>query len=281
MQYDNPSAIILRKGKRFGYHTNIHFVGEKEIHESQITLQEDDIIVLMTDGVTNAGIGKLTANGWEMDDLVGFLERMDTNEISAARIAAEIVNGCLALSQNSMDDDTTVFVFKVRERQVVNIMVGPPENKEEDNQIMKLFFAKEGTRVVCGGSTANAVSKYLNKPLRVIQDSGNEQIPDMGQIDGVDFVTEGIITLKKVLEICNQYLVDPMTLLSLIGQKDAASLLAMFLIEKATDINIYFGMAVNMAHEGTDIDFQTKLSLIKQLDECLIQMNKNTKISFC
>ena len=103
----------------------------------------------------------------------------------------------------------------------------------------------------------------------------------MGQIDGVDFVTEGIITLKRVLDICKQYLKEPMILLTLCKEKDAASLLAAFLIEKATDINIYFGMAANSAHEGTDIDFQTKLSLIKQLEECMELMHKNTKISFC
>ncbi len=281
VQYDNPSAIILRKGKHLDYHKQVHFVGEKEIHESRVPLQEEDIIVLMTDGVINAGIGKLALNGWEMEDLIRFLERLDTTEMSASRIAASIVNGCMALSEYSMNDDTTVFVVKVRKRQVVNMLVGPPENKEEDNRIMKLFFAKSGTRIVCGGSTANAVSKYLNKPLVVIQDSGNMEIPDMAQIDGVDFVTEGILTLRKVLELCNQYLGDPMILLTLVGQKDAASLLALFLIEQATDINIYFGMAANSAHEGTSIDFQTKLSLIKQLEECLMRMQKNAKISFC
>lgn len=281
VQYDNPSAIILRKGKRLDYPTQVHFVGEKEIHESRIPLQDDDIIILMTDGVTNAGIGKLAVNGWERSELTGFLERLDTDEMSASRLAAVIINGCLALSENSMDDDTTALVVKVRERLVVNMLVGPPENKEEDNKIMKMFFAKDGNRIVCGGSTANAVSKFLNKPLRIIQDSGNEQIPDMGQIDGVDFVTEGIITLKRVLEICKQYLKEPMILLTLCKEKDAASLLAAFLIEKATDINIYFGMAANSAHEGTDIDFQTKLSLIKQLEECMELMHKNTKISFC
>jgi hypothetical protein len=281
VQYDNPSAIILRKGKRLNYQTHVHFVGEKEIHESRIPLLEDDIIILMTDGVINAGIGKLADNGWEMNDLIKFLERLETKEMSASRIAASIVDGCLTLSENSMDDDTTVLAIKIRERQVVNMLVGPPEFKEEDDQIMRMFFAKNGTRIVCGGSTANAVSNYLNKPLHVIQNSGNELIPDMGQIDGVDYVTEGIITLKRVLDICNQYLENTMILLTLCREKDAASLLALFLIEKATDINIYFGMAANSAHEGTQIDFQTKLSLIKELEECLIRMHKSTKISFC
>ncbi len=280
-QYDNPGIIILRKGKRFHYNTQIHFVGEKEIHESSVPLQKDDIIIMMTDGVTNAGIGKLTAHGWKTEELVGFLERMDMKEMSASRIAARIINGCLALNENSMEDDTTVLVIKIRERQVVNMLVGPPENKEEDNRIMKMFFAKNGIRIVCGGSTANAVSKYLHKSLHVIQNSGNEHIPDMARIEGVDYVTEGIITLKKVLEICNQYMEDPMILLFLSKQKDAASLISLLLIEKATDINIYFGMAANTAHEGTDIDFKTKLSLIKQLEDCLLRMHKNIKISFC
>lgn len=281
VQYDNPGAIILRKGKKLEYHTSVHYVGEKEIHESRIQLQEGDIIVLMTDGVINAGLGKLAANGWQMEDLIRFIERLDTKEMSSSHIAAEIVNGCMTLSQNSMDDDTTVLVIKIRERRAVNMLVGPPENKEEDDRILKMFFAKSGARIVCGGSTANAVSKYLNKPLSVIQDSGNEQIPDMGRIDGVDYVTEGIITLKRVLEICNQYLEDSMILLTLSRQTDAASLLSLFLIEQATDINIYFGMAANIAHEGTDIDFQTKLSLMKQLEESLLRMNKKVKVSFC
>ncbi|OOM70744.1 hypothetical protein CLPUN_51580 [Clostridium puniceum] len=35
---DNPSAIILRKGKRLLYNYIVHFVGEKEIHGSRIIL---------------------------------------------------------------------------------------------------------------------------------------------------------------------------------------------------------------------------------------------------
>jgi hypothetical protein len=94
------------------------------------------------------------------------------------------------------------------------------------------------------------------------QYAGDGVVSGYGKIDGVDFVTEGIITLKKVLEIIQDYMENPMILLELCNQKDAASLLSIFLIEQATDINIYFGMASNSAHEGTDIDFQTKLSLI-------------------
>ncbi|MBP2641429.1 MAG: hypothetical protein H6Q66_2380 [Firmicutes bacterium] len=281
VQYSNPAAILLRQGKNLNYPHNIHFIGEKEIHESHIPMITGDILVLMSDGITNAGVGKLAANGWKREDLIAFLERLDLVKMSAAQIAARIVNCCLTLSEDSLDDDTTVLVIKLRERSVVNMLVGPPENKEDDNCVLKLFFAKEGTRVVCGGSTANAVSKYLQKPLVAIADSATRGIPVMSRIDNVDYVTEGVITLKKVLELCNTYLEDPLTLLTFYHKKDAASVLSLLLIETATDINIYFGMAANNLHEGTEFDFQTKLSLIKQLEECLQRMNKHVKISFC
>ena len=103
----------------------------------------------------------------------------------------------------------------------------------------------------------------------------------MYRMENVDYVTEGVVTLKKVLELCRRHLTDPLGLLELRRKKDAAAALALVLIETATDVNIYFGMAANEAHEGTEFDFQVKLSLIRQLEECLRQMDKNVKISFC
>lgn len=281
VQYDNPSAIILRKGKRLSYNYNVHFANEKEIHESRIMLQEDDIIVLMTDGVTNAGIGKFSSNGWKHSEIIELLERLDTKQMSASHIASQIVNCSLILNEDSPDDDTTVFVVKVRSRKVVNMLIGPPENKEDDNKVLKLFFSKNGKTVICGGSTASVVSKYLNKPMRVIQDSGNEEVPNMSSIEGVDYVTEGVITLKNVVELILKFSENPMYCINISKSKDPASLLALVLIEEATDVNIYFGMSENAAHQGTDIDFDTKLALIKQLEECLNKIGKSVKISFC
>ena len=281
VQYCNPAVIMLRQGKNFDYPHTLHFIGEKEILESHVPILMGDVLVLMSDGITNAGVGKLAPAGWRREEVIAFLERLDTANLSASHIAAQIVDCCMTLSEESLDDDATVLVIKLRERSVVNMLVGPPENKEDDNRILKLFFAKEGIRVVCGGSTAHAVSKYQQKPIFAVEDSKTEEIPAMSRIENVDYVTEGIITLKKVLELCRRYLENPLTILGFCNKKDAASVLALLLIETATDINIYFGMAANDAHEGTGFDFQVKLSLIKQIEECLQQMNKNVKSSFC
>ena len=281
VQYCNPPVILLRQGRNVNYPHDIHFIGEKEILESHIPIATGDILILTSDGVANAGVGKLAPNGWQRGELVAFLERLDTATLSASHIAAQIVDCCRTLSEESLDDDASVLVVKFRERSVVNILAGPPENREDDNRVLKLFFAKEGLRVVCGGTTAQAVSKFQGKPLTVIEESDTPEIPAMYRMENVDYVTEGVVTLKKVLELCRRHLTDPLGLLELRRKKDAASVLARVLIETATDVNIYFGMAANEAHEGTEFDFQVKLSLIRQLEECLRQMNKNVKISFC
>lgn len=281
VQYCNPPVILLRQGRNVNYPHDIHFIGEKEILESHIPIATGDILILTSDGVANAGVGKLAPNGWRREELIAFLERLDTAKLSASHIAAQIVDCCRTLSEESLDDDASVLVVKLRERSVVNILAGPPENREDDNSVLKLFFAKAGTRVICGGTTAQAVSKFQGKPLTVIEESDTPEIPAMYRMENVDYVTEGVVTLKKVLELCRRHLTDPLGLLELRRKKDAASVLALVLIETATDVNIYFGMAANEAHEGTEFDFQVKLSLIRQLEECLRQMNKNVKISFC
>ena len=281
VQYDNPGAILLRDGKNLTCPTSVRFIGEKEIHESTFDLEENDIIILMTDGVTNAGVGKLSPNGWKTEEIVSFLESIYTPGISAAFIAASIGNACMTLNINSADDDITCFAAKMKSRLSVNIMIGPPQKQEEDNKILRLFFAKEGKRIVCGGTTATAVSKYLHVPVLLVENTGSEEIPSMASIEGVDLSTEGVITLRKVVEICGAFIQDPLVILDVRKKRDGASLIASMLIEEATDINIYFGTTVNLAHTGTEIDFDAKLALIKQLHEFLEHMGKKVHLSLC
>jgi hypothetical protein len=281
VQYDNPPAIFIRNGKRYRYPTSVHFVGEKEIHESNILLQEGDIIVLMSDGVTNAGVGKLRPDGWEDEGITAFIEEWSQKENSAKRLAGIIGNACMSLSMDSPDDDITTLVFTVRRRQAVNVMIGPPGKKEDDPKVFKLFFAKEGKHVVCGGSTAHAVSRYLNKPLVLIPESGTETIPAIAAMAGVDLVTEGVLTLQKVVEIAKRYAENNLESININQNKDGASLIAEMLFEQATDINIFFGTAVNQAHDSLDIGSSTKLALVKTLAQCLTDMGKNVKLSMC
>ena len=280
-QYDNPAVILLRGGKSVKYPLQVRFIGEKEIHESRFTIEEGDMLVAMTDGVTNAGVGKLLEGGLNRDEVAALLERWYTPDITPQRAAAIIAEACMSVCMDSPDDDITALVLKVKRRQAVNVIIGPPQNPDDDDKVLKLFFAKEGKHVVCGGTTAATVSRYLSKPIVPLADSGSETVPAMASIEGVDLVTEGVITLQKVTELAEQYTRDSLVSLTIDKRQDGVSLLAQLLLEQATDINIYQGMANNHAHEEMDIDFGVKVRLVEKLERLLAQMGKNVKVSRC
>lgn len=126
LQYDNPDAILLRNGKSIDYRRDIQIFGEKEIHQSYFQFLEGDLLILMSDGVTNAGMGKTTYGGWGREEVVKFCEQRWRKEISAQEMASAIGNAGLDLNLEETDDDLTVLVMKGIKKKVVNIMVGPP-----------------------------------------------------------------------------------------------------------------------------------------------------------
>lgn len=284
-QFDNPSAVILRQGKCLSYPSTRLTVGDKEIYESRVPLEEGDMIVLMTDGVTSAGLGKRLPGGWGADDVSAFLERWYAPDLSAQGMAAALTRAAYTLSQECCDDDTTAIAVKLRRRQAVNVMLGPPRDRADDEKILRLFFSLKGRHVVCGGTTAHAVSKFLDKPIRVLDETGSEDTPPAASIQGVDLVTEGVITLGRVTELAEAYLKDTSLSLEIRDRNDAAALLAKMLFEEATDITVFFGQAVNSAHAdacaGADIDFSAKRALLRRLEDALVRMGKRVKISMC
>lgn len=282
-QFDNPSVILIREGKNVVYDSMCKVIYEKEIHESNIKLYIGDMIILLTDGVTSAGLGRTTKNGWRRESVIEYVQRWYTPEMSPQRMAATIANASMDLYLNSPDDDITVAVFKICERKVVNLMIGPPEHKEDDNKVLKLFFSRKGKKIICGGTTAKIASRYLNKPIVINNNTCNEEIPSTACIEGVDLVTEGVITLEKVLNIAKQYSVTSNISLDLRNKIDGASMIAKILFEESTDINFFIGNAINPVHDSSNshISYTIKLGIIRELEKILSDMGKNVKVSMC
>ena len=87
-------------------------------------------------------------------------------------------------------------------------MVGPPADREDDRSYFETFFQKEGMRVVCGGTTAKLVADYLKEKVVGIADSGTKEVPAMSKIKGIDLVTEGLLTLQKVIDYYEEFKED-------------------------------------------------------------------------
>ena len=283
IQFDNPNVILLRGGKHWDYPTTSRVIEGKTILESKFPLQLNDMMIAMSDGAIWAGVGQSMNFGWQRDNVVEFAERMYEDTLSAKMMAALIVDECNRLYAGEPGDDTIVAAVRVRERKPVNLMIGPPADPADVGKMMALFFAKEGKKIVCGGTTSKLAANYLHEDVVTSLDYGTDpDIPPTATIKGVDLVTEGVITLSRVVEYANVFLnnSDLANLWSL--QTDGASRIAQYLFEYATDISFFVGRAINPAHQNPDlpITFGIKIQLVKQLSEALEKMGKRVSVSY-
>ncbi|MCL2227133.1 MAG: serine/threonine-protein phosphatase [Oscillospiraceae bacterium] len=281
-QYDNPHVIFMRKGRAIDLPETSIVIGDKTIYKSRVPLVENDVFVAVSDGVIHAGVGRTLSFGWQRPDVIKYLESKYNPRHTAKTLAAILVESCNELYGEEPGDDTTACVIKIRVRKLVNLLIGPPEDSSDLGKMMSLFFSKEGKHVICGGTTSTLAASHLDKPLKPSLDYVDPQIPPVAQIEGVDLVTEGIITVSRVLFYAEDYLLDNKHHRTWSVQKDAASLIAKLLFEEATDINFFVGKAVNPAHQNPDlpIGFNIKMRLIEELSAALKKMGKRIKVSY-
>ena len=282
IQYDNPLVILIRDGVNYNYPMTEMNIGGKKIHKSVIKLQEKDIFVAMSDGCPHAGIGTAFNFGWRSEEIISFFEGLAPVGYTAKTLSTMLVDECDKLYGKKPGDDATACVVRIRKREPMNLLFGPPANRDDANRMMALFFSKRGKHIVCGGTTSSIAAQYLGKPLRAKLTFERSDVPPTAEIEGVDLVTEGVITINKVVEYARDYLGENKFYEEWCFQRDGASQISRLLFEEATDINFYVGRAVNPAHQNPDlpINFNIKMNLVEELSKCLRQMGKRIKVSY-
>lgn len=282
IQYDNPMIILLRDGKNYEIPATILDIGGKQIYRSRIKLQENDIFIAMSDGVIHAGVGSELNFGWERKDIIPFMETFYDVGFTAKTLTTILLDECYKLYGGQPGDDTTVCTVRIRKREPMNLIIGPPANRDDCGKMMSLFFSKEGKHIVCGGTTSSIAADFLHKPLVPSLEFFDKDIPPIASIEGVDLVTEGVITVSRVLEYAKDYLEENERYSDWSTGRDGASQIARLLFEEATDINFFVGRAVNPAHQNPDlpITFHIKMRLVEELSDCLKKMGKKIKVSY-
>lgn len=282
IQYDNPHVILIRNEENQEYPRTEMQIGGKQIYKSVIKLQEGDVFIAMSDGCPHAGIGSAYNFGWKREDIISFMEAMVPVGYTAKTLSTILVDECNKLYGGKPGDDATACVVRIRKREPMSLLFGSPAHRDDDERMMRLFFSKEGKHIICGGTTATVASRYLHKTIRPTLTSDDPEIPPIAEMEGVDLVTEGVITINKVLSYAKDYLKDNKSYSSWAFKKDGASMIARLLFEEATDINFYVGRAINPAHQNPNlpITFSIKMNLVQELSECLKQMGKRIKVSY-
>ncbi len=282
IQYDNPQIIMLRDCEIYDYPVSEVIIGGKKILKSNIKLRENDIFIAMSDGCPHAGIGTAFNFGWKRDDIAEFIRSVAHVGFTAKTLSTMLIDECNKLYGGKPGDDATACVIRIRKREPMNILFGPPSHRDDCDRMMSLFFSKEGKHIICGGTTSSIAAKYLGKEVKTTLKFERSDVPPIAYIDGVDLVTEGVITINKVLEYAKDALGDNEEYAHWSVSQDGASLISRMLFEEATDINFYVGRAINPAHQNPDlpINFNIKMNLVQELSECLRKMGKRIKVSY-
>ena len=282
IQYDNPHVIMIRGGDVYDYPKTEMNIDGKKIYKTTLKMCEDDVFIAMSDGCPHAGLGGLYNFGWKREEIAAYMQALVAGGYTAKNLSTMLVDECDRLYGHKPGDDTTSCVVKIRRREPMNILFGPPSNRDDANRMMSLFFSKEGKHIICGGTTSSIASKYLGKPIRASLTFERSDVPPIAELEGVDLVTEGVITMNKVIQYAKDYLGDNEFYEHWNFKRDGASLISRLLFEEATDINFYVGRAINPAHQNPDlpINFSIKMNLVEELSACLRQMGKRIKVSY-
>ncbi|MEG1527626.1 MAG: SpoIIE family protein phosphatase [Clostridia bacterium] len=279
-EFDNPQAIYYHEGRCIDFDREELIISGKKVYRTKLSLVEDDVVLVMSDGTIHAGIGMILNFGWQRKEIIEYLDRTIKKGMSARCIACLLTSACNDLYLDKPGDDTTVAAVRIRKKLVVDIMVGPPVDKTKDDFYIDRFLSGNGKKVVCGGTSSIIVARHLGKEVRTKFDFPDKDIPPIATIEGIDLATEGVLTIRKLLSLAEKYLSPNDLTPKFFTKQDGASLLADILFEKATHINFYVGQSINSAHQDLPIDITMKLKLVEAIAKSLQKAGKQVTVLY-
>jgi len=208
VEYDNPPFILMRGEQIINVEKKIALIHSKRnkpasLQISKFNISEGDRIIFHSDGLNQSGMGKhSTPLGWGTDAVRNFLQETISHKplISARNLARTLVEKALENDGWRCGDDTTCGVIYFREPRKLLIVTGPPVEQQSDKEIAASFQSFNGKKLICGGTTAKILARELNKAISVDLRNLHPEVPPYSIMDGVDLVTEGIITMTKAVE---------------------------------------------------------------------------------
>ena len=287
VEFDNPSCIFIRNGKLVPIPQNIREVQGKKINEYRFQVQRGDALILMSDGTVHAGVGQLLNFGWLWEDIAKYAVKQYALTISAMRLAAAICQACDELYQYRPGDDTTVACMRIINAKPVHLMTCPAQDPSMDEEMVRSFMSGDDStkRIVCGGTSATIVSRILKKRLDVSMDYVDPDIPPIAYMDGIELVTEGVLTLNRVVQLLRRYVKNETVSEDFFLELDkpnGASMVAKMLIEDCTELHLYVGKAINSAYQnpGLPFDLGIRQNLVEQLKTVVEEMGKQVTVTY-
>jgi len=273
--FDAPPVMLLRNRKLWPVALEERSIQGRTVTEALFELREGDWVVFVTDGVLNAGIGGLYPLGWRWEQAGHFIEKNAHRDLTADGLAARVAEAVNELYAGRPGDDVSIAVVKVRHKLTASLLAGPPSERSRDRERVEHFLARPGRHIVCGGSTATMVARELGRTLEVDLSSMTDDVPPVARLEGVDLVTEGILTLTRLSELLREG-TEPADVQ--FGIDGASALLRQ--VMEVDHVHFIAGRVVNPAHQNPALprELGIRMSVVREIAEELRRRGKEVTV---
>ncbi len=267
IEHGNPPFLLVRpNGELIVEKTEVRPQRwqDRVISFSTFDVQREDRIIFFSDGITQAGMGEYrTPLGWGLENVDKFVrEKIDRYpHISARELSRILVAEAEQVDGLSAKDDITCGVVYFRSPRQLLVMTGAPFNRAHDVDLAKMAEKTSGRKVICGGTTANIISRLLDRPIEIdMRQQLNRKIPPSARMEGFDLVTEGTLTLGEVARLLEEgFAPEDM-------KSNAAVKLASMLLDSDI-VKFAVGTRINEAHQDPNIPVELDLrrNIVKRI----------------
>jgi hypothetical protein len=257
IEHGNPPLVLLRGTTPMKLERDSIALEEwkdRVIHYSEFDTQLGDRIVFFSDGITQSGLESGLAFGWGQERVVNFLceQIVRDEEISSHQLATEVVNSALANDRALAKDDVSCGAIYYRHPRRLLVLTGPPFSKERDAELAEMAKNFTGRKAICGGTTANIISRLLGRPVTMPLTRLDSEIPPPALMQGIDLVTEGTVTLAKVADMLENRAVPEQVRPSPV--RDLVSLML-----QSDIVEFVVGTRINEAHQDPSLPVELDL----------------------
>ncbi len=266
IEMGNPPFVLIRNGVVVRYDSRqISSPGwsGRKITVTNLKIEPGDRLVVLSDGITQAGLGTVACKlGWRSKGCEEYLlsRLRQSPDLSARQIASDVVKKAITFEPGLLPhDDMTCAVMYYRKPRELMLVTGPPFRESKDKEWAGRLYSFSGRKIVCGGTTANILARELGAKIKTgLKPAGG--LPAMSEMDGVNLVTEGILTLTRVV--------------TLLENNESDNSAAAVIVEELKNHDIIYicvGTRVNEAHQDPTLpaELDIRRNIIKRMKQIL------------
>ena len=239
VECETMPLCLIRGGEVAFLPLNEEVVRGRLLRECRFRLQDGDYMVMVSQGYLRP-----RGWGWGWGDIAVAVRRWTDTGCDAGELMGALMRTYRRLNPEAPRQDVTVVAMHARPVRTATVWTGPPADPAQDEVALRKLMAEPGTRVICGDTTAQIAARLLGGDLELEPrpEDGWAEVPPVSRLEGVDLVTEGLVTLGKARE----RMVEAKRVRDLPRRGDGATRLARALLA-ADRIHCIVGLAVNPA----------------------------------